>query len=469
MISNVIKKKGFTLIELLAVIIILGVIMIIAIPSVTSYISKSRKDSYISTAKQIVKGAIPIVNSGDLDIYDMDTTYYLPAKCIPTENSGRSPFGEFEKAYVVVIYTSEGFQYYWTSLDTTKHGIVLKDFNMLKRDDIKTGIEDIDINLGVGDRVIIRMLSEDDCKTFSEPTEVNNVVNDDGEVVDVGTQGVKIYWALQDNNHDNKNETLIISTAEVTGALNGNFHKNTSFGQNASSIPWISTNQVLQDQNLSKDVTNVRIVGAVAPKDLSYWFSGVGAKASTVTFDIANLNVSNVDSFLNTFMSAGYRSTTFNLDLSSWNAKKVKTMEGMFNNAGKEATTFSVTLGNWNESKSTSFNLMFSHAGENATSWTVNNIDKLNTSHTTNMSDMFSWTGMNAANYNLDFSSFDMSKVSEMNNMIYYAGRNASSWKITIPKKSGVNNTTSRFYGKSNQVYVDSTSAKAGSHFTLSK
>lgn len=33
------KKNGFTLIELLAVIIILGILMIIAIPSITKYIS----------------------------------------------------------------------------------------------------------------------------------------------------------------------------------------------------------------------------------------------------------------------------------------------------------------------------------------------------------------------------------------------------------------------------------------------
>ena len=48
------KKNGFTLIELLAVIIILGILMIIAIPSVTSYINNSRKSAYVDTAKEII-------------------------------------------------------------------------------------------------------------------------------------------------------------------------------------------------------------------------------------------------------------------------------------------------------------------------------------------------------------------------------------------------------------------------------
>ena len=39
-----INKKGFTLIELLAVIVILGIIMVIAVPMVQEYILKSRKE-----------------------------------------------------------------------------------------------------------------------------------------------------------------------------------------------------------------------------------------------------------------------------------------------------------------------------------------------------------------------------------------------------------------------------------------
>ena len=52
-----INKKGFTLIELLAVIVILGVIMVIAVPAVTKYIDRSRKDGFTKTATGIVDAA----------------------------------------------------------------------------------------------------------------------------------------------------------------------------------------------------------------------------------------------------------------------------------------------------------------------------------------------------------------------------------------------------------------------------
>ncbi|MDD3241894.1 MAG: type II secretion system protein [Bacilli bacterium] len=51
------NKKGFTLIELLAVIVILGVIMVIAIPFVMGYIEKSKRSSFEDTAYGIISSA----------------------------------------------------------------------------------------------------------------------------------------------------------------------------------------------------------------------------------------------------------------------------------------------------------------------------------------------------------------------------------------------------------------------------
>ena len=83
------NKKGFTLIELLAVIIILGILMIIAVPSVTKYISDTRKNGYVNTAKEIAGGARNFIHSGKEDFTNEDITYYVDGKCIKTESLER--------------------------------------------------------------------------------------------------------------------------------------------------------------------------------------------------------------------------------------------------------------------------------------------------------------------------------------------------------------------------------------------
>lgn len=178
------NRKGFTLIELLAVIIILGILMIIAVPSVTSYITDSRKEAYISTAKEVIGSTRNLVNGGELKMYEADTTYYIPASLIPTENSFKSPYGDFTEVYVGVTYNGKSYGYYWISNDETGTGIdEVVSNKKLEADLIKPDIQDDEINnsvhrTGIGNRKKIKILKADGTwEEYDNPTQY--VVEDD--------------------------------------------------------------------------------------------------------------------------------------------------------------------------------------------------------------------------------------------------------------------------------------------------
>lgn len=179
-----INNKAFTLIELIAVIIILGILMIIAIPSVTKYISDSRKATYVQTAKNIANGAKIMVNEGKFSMLDTNVTYYIDASCISTENGSKSPYGEFDPAYVVVIFNGRTHVYFWTSRDTTGQGVKrITKVDDLTEDSIVSDIKKDDIlnNVGLDKREYYQLI-DGDC-TVHEPEEVRtNISSEVGEI-----------------------------------------------------------------------------------------------------------------------------------------------------------------------------------------------------------------------------------------------------------------------------------------------
>ena len=209
------NNKGFTLIELLAVIIILGILMIIAIPSVTSYISDSRKSAYVDTAKELVSGTRNIVNEGNLGMYATDTTYYIPAKYIKTESGTKSPYGELTQAYIGVIYDGKGYEYYWISTDDAGQGVeFVTKSELLDTNDIKSDLTDEEIlnrvkTTGIDGREKILILNEDgtwgdeyyaESFVLGEETQTieypNGKSKEDlviGDVVTIGTEQFYVY------------------------------------------------------------------------------------------------------------------------------------------------------------------------------------------------------------------------------------------------------------------------------------
>ncbi|MBQ7104625.1 MAG: type II secretion system protein [Bacilli bacterium] len=144
------NKKGFTLIELLAVIVILGLIMSIAIPSITRYITQSRKKTLATSIGEYINALVTQVNDGEYRFSDGRYIYAVPIECIPLEKGGTDPFGEWIQssdeywAYVLVQYDPANFNYRYgfTFKDSAGYGMYPKTSTIMSSDgkEIKTDL-----------------------------------------------------------------------------------------------------------------------------------------------------------------------------------------------------------------------------------------------------------------------------------------------------------------------------------------
>ncbi len=110
------NSKGFTLIELMAVIVILGLIMMIAVPNTITLMDKNKKSNYIENAKTFVSLVqARLQTDHKIDEPDDSHFFYMTLEALNTDDIVDSPYGtayDKSKSFVAVTLESDKYVYY---------------------------------------------------------------------------------------------------------------------------------------------------------------------------------------------------------------------------------------------------------------------------------------------------------------------------------------------------------------------
>lgn len=444
------KRKGFTLIELLAVIIILGILMIIAVPSVTKYIGDTRRNSYVNTAKEIINGGRNLAHSGNMEFTDPDATYYVPSTCVKIENHdpARSPYGLFDPAYVIINYDSENakYDYYWMSRDETGMGVktpiksddlgVDNIENNIKKDEFNSGITTIDNRSKF-------VFYNDDCSSKTEVAASSfgtllpvNECTFDGEMTRGAefVNGQYTYRYMQEGNGDTEPENLWTNIDDdgwgvILTDKNSTDPVNTNICTSINGKPIVSMSYMFYTSRASSiDVSSF---------DTSHVKSMLGMFSAL--FNVRDLNLSYLDTaevVNNSIMFSG-SSNLESVNMDNWNMRKLGSNGGHFGGCTKLKT---VSAKNWKVPQNLTSWISWSWGGASSpietidvTGWDLSqtksinglfggsshlkNIIGLNTWNTSNLEDIGSLFTACSSLKNINLSNFNTSKVTNMGSM----------------------------------------------------
>ena len=163
-----INKKGFTLVELLAVIVIMGILMMVAIPSISRVIENSRKDTFVDIAKSYANAAKTLWTADTLtcegtvasavddgDYYILINTKESARAILPVlvDQGGKSSWGNrdvngYVRVHVETVTDNNGepkrTTTFYVSLSDGTHGLI--DNGSMTSDNLKKGNVKMDLS-----------------------------------------------------------------------------------------------------------------------------------------------------------------------------------------------------------------------------------------------------------------------------------------------------------------------------------
>ena len=466
------KGKGFTLIELLAVIVILGLLMAIAIPSVTKYITQSRKKTITTTIGNYIGALTNQVNDMEYIFTASNTIYAVPIECIALERGGTNPFGEWLHAnskywaYVLVQYddATSSYTYGFTFKDSAGYGLYPTSTEKLK----ETGSQiqqDLDLKKPKNG-TIEKITSVSNWIGFEvDSTTKLKVLEAEGEGISgdgVNTctlcQKGKNYEIVEQEKEAFLNDrTLIVANNDSLAFWNYKTKIKTITFEDSINIPndafkswdvsttgngkvmaYIKTNssnsayydlyiqgdgEVYANPNSSRlfygfknvdNMKNIEILDTSNVTNMGNMFGLLGEYSSVFTLDLGNnFDTSNVTNMNSMFYYTGSYNPVFTLNLgNNFNTSNVTNMGDMFRMTGHSSDVFTLDLGDkFDTSNVTSMFGMFQDTGKHSPVFTLDLGDKFDTSNVTNMRFMFSYTGYSSPYFYLDCSSWNVKKV----------------------------------------------------------